>query len=257
MKQLLVSLIVLVFVTAPASANMVVDGGFETGLVGSGHTVVTDGQTIGGWTVEASEPSGIWLIYDTVPPAFWADMFIPEGTQCLHIGESLRLNTISQTVSGFVPGGSYELSLASMEYGAYGNELGLQVYNGTTAGYDLNVTYTGSPERDPSIQNQFEYSTHQFIATGATLDLIITNEAGSGLTIDDISIVSTSPIGIVTVTLDDPDGLSVGEEGPGSDDYTIVLGREPTDDVTISLEDTFEPEQVSIVPGTLVFTAGN
>ncbi|KKL45686.1 hypothetical protein LCGC14_2353130, partial [marine sediment metagenome] len=65
-----------------------------------------------------------------------------------------------------------------------------------------------------------------------------TNEVGTGMTIDDISIV---PTGTVTVTLDDPNGLSVGEEGPGSDDYTVVLGYGPTNNVTIYLEDTSEP----------------
>jgi len=257
MKIILVGLLVLVCAAAPAGANLVIDGGFETGLTGKSHVVVTDGQTIGAWTVEASQPTGVWLVYDTSGPAFWADMFVPEGTQMLHIGETLRLNTIRQTVSGFVVGQMYELSLASMEYGAYGNQLTLQVYNGTTASYALNVTYAGSPIRNPVIQNWLEYSTHQFTATGATLDLIITNEAGSGLTIDDISIVFLGLVGTVTVTLDDPKGLSVSEQGSTSDNYTVTVSREPLADVAVTLEDTSDPDQVTIVPNALVFNAGN
>ena len=64
-----------------------------------------------------------------------------------------------------------------MEYGAsYNNELTLQVYNAATAGYDLNLTYTGSPVKSEGATS-LGYSTHQFTATRATLNLIITNLA--------------------------------------------------------------------------------
>ena len=256
LMKIILCLIVLVFAAASAGAVTLLNGSFEEPHIdGSGDTVYTDGETIGAWTVIASQPTGVLLCYDDGVPPVWR-LPMADGSQMVHIGESTKLNTLTQTITGFAPGVLYELSIASFEYGdAYNNELTLQVYNGATASYDLNLTYTGSPVK--GIDSSMGYSTHQFTASGATLDLIITNESGSALTIDDVSIIPSVPIGIVTVTLDDPCGLSVGEEGPGSDDYTIVLGREPTDDVTIELEDTSEPDQVLIVPGALVFTAGN
>ena len=44
MKNLVMSLVILAFATAPVAANMVVDGGFELGLVGEDWLWLYDGD---------------------------------------------------------------------------------------------------------------------------------------------------------------------------------------------------------------------
>ena len=116
-------------------------------------------------------------------------MAMAEGTQSLHIGESARLNTISQVISDFVVGQTYQISLAACVYGeGYTNANLLQVYNAGTASYDLDTTFSGSV-RDGSILNDMLYSTHNFTATGTELLLSITNPAGDAMQLDDITII--------------------------------------------------------------------
>jgi len=367
MKKLLVSLIVLVFAAAPASAqNLVVDGGFE-GLVNPPNwsSVAEDGETFGAWTGHTIPPNAIWLLKGNS----WLP---PEGVISCHIGDRWGACSISQVVSGFEIGGTYEVSIAAVAYTGSVSHPGatLKVTNLATGAADLEEVTVPAPIELAVVP--FEYSSFEFTASNTELELEIFNPAGFATNVDDVSIVlmtnvldvqptelnvyeegettdtftialvsqptnnvtvtlnpetadiklnaaaagaavditftssdwdtpqtvtvkavddteaegleeivnillssfSVDPnfeedpagsvsvtvvdndIPTVTLTLDDPNGLSVGEEGPGSDDYTIVLGYEPTSNVTIHLEDTSEPDQVSI-PGTLVFTAGN
>ena len=186
MKKLLISLIVLAFVAAPVSANMVVDGGFETphftGEAAMKYT--TTGQTHGAWTMICQYSTGIDIRYDTVGAPFWADIEFAEGTQMASIGESTRNNAVEQLVSGFVIGETYELSLASISYGAsYLQELDLNV------GTDLDLTIAAGAVRDPSISNVMGYTSHQFVASATDLLLTIENPYGSVNVIDDVSIV--------------------------------------------------------------------
>ena len=258
MKKLLVGLVVLLFAAAPAGAqNLIANGGFETPhWDGSGGFTYQDGETMGPWTFTCSTSSGVIIYYDTVDEPFMYDIAFAEGTQICSMGEVTRLNTATQTISGLSVGGSYEIELALISYGGqYLQELIIQMYDPVADAYDLN--YTMVPEAVRGVTTEMAYQSVQFTASAATLELRITNPSTAVNFIDDVSITSAGPSGIVTVTLDDPCGLSVGEEGPGSDDYTVVLGREPSADVTIHLEDSSELDQVLIVPGTLVFTAGD
>ena len=52
-------------------------------------------------------------------------------------------------------------------------------------------------------------------------------------------------------------GLEVDEEGPTTDQYTIVLRAEPVADVMIYPSDDADPNEVMISPSTLTFTAAN
>ena len=147
MRKLLVSLIVLAFAVVPVNAATIVDGGFENPhFDGESYAVYYDGDTMGGWSVSSPDTYGILLAYDTVnaPPRMW-DMVFPEGTQALHIGESARENTISQVISDFVVGQTYEISIAACVWGeGYLNANLLQVYNADTASYDLDAVVVGS-----------------------------------------------------------------------------------------------------------------
>ena len=49
----------------------------------------------------------------------------------------------------------------------------------------------------------------------------------------------------------------VSEEGTTSDQYTMVLASQPTSDVNIYMQDLSGPDQVTIVPESLVFTIGD
>jgi len=76
----------------------------------------------------------------------------------------------------------------------------------------------------------------------------------NGITIDSITVnITDNDTAGVTVS---ETTLSVDEEGPTSDTYTIVLDTQPADDVTITL-DVSEGGQVTLSTSTLTFTAAN
>lgn len=188
MRKLIVCLIVLAFAVAPVSAATLVNGGFEDPHVdGYGYDVYTDGMDLGGWLVTASEPTGVLLMYtDWSASEMWGINF-GEGSQMMHIGESTRLNTISQTISDFVVGQEYTLTIGANTYGSsYTNENYLQVYNAGTASYDLDAIVVGS---DRGITGDLLYTSYNFTATGTELELSVTNPAGAAMTIDGITLV--------------------------------------------------------------------
>jgi len=258
MKKLLVSLIVLIFAAASVSANMVVNGGFETPhFTGNAYEWFDDGENIGGWDVSSPDGQGVLVGYDTVntPPSMWK--YMAEGTQLLHIGEGTGLNTVSQTISGFTVGAKYELSLASCEYGpSYANILYLQVYNAGTSSYDLDITYTDSPPSGTTM----EYSYHEFTASGTTLELMITNDDAAAMTIDDVSIVIIGTKVGTTV----PTSLELWEkasQGPTSGTFTLVLDNSPsgTDTITVDIDPNSNGNGVDLIvsPEQLTFTSAD
>ena len=183
MKKLLVSLIVLAFATVGASANMVVDGSFE-GFVApdSGWTAIAaDGETFGAWTGHPSGATHIWL-YDDVSGA------PADGTASAHLGDGYTTASISQLVSGFTIGETYEVSLAAIAYADPCHPGGgLKVTDLDTALDDLDVTFATNPGAlgDPMV-----YSSFLFTASNTELELAISNPtAGYALHVDDVSIV--------------------------------------------------------------------
>ena len=108
MKKLLVSLIVLMFAAAPVSAqNLVVDGSFE-GLCGGGWCAFPQDSTVGAWT--ALECQSWFYEGEDANPA--------DGTGQIHIGHGYSAGYVSQLVSGFIVGATYELSFAVCAYNA-------------------------------------------------------------------------------------------------------------------------------------------
>ncbi len=240
MKKLLVSLIVLLFAAAPVSANMVVDGGFETPHF-TGEAAMKyqyTGDTHGAWTMTCQYTTGIDIRYDTVGEAFWADIVFAEGTQLASIGESTRNNAVSQTISGFVIGIQYEIELALISYGAsYLQELIIQMYDPVAEAYDLDYIMVPAAVRDPSIRNDMVYQSVQFIASAVELELIIENPSTAVNVIDDVSIVSLGPV-VGTV---DPTSLEVWEkasQGTTTGAFTVVLNSSPgaTDTITVDID---------------------
>ena len=249
MKKLLFSLIVLVFAVVPASAqNLVVDGDFETPHIeGAAYQAFSLGADIGAWNYSASNDTyGVLLCYDTnSSQPVWRNMYMSDGTQMFHIGESARDNTITQVVSGFTVGAKYELSLAGMNWNdGYLFELGLQVYNADTDSYDLDVVDDmGGPDgpavRTPGTNQEMPYISHEFNASNTELELSINNPAGAAWTIDDVSIIITG----VVVGSTDPTSLDVWEnasQGPTSATFSVVLnadpGVNPGDTITVTID---------------------
>ena len=185
MRKLIVCLIVLVFAAVPADA-MVLDGSFE-GFVApdSGWTdIAGDGETFGAWTAHATGATHIWLYDD-------AGVSVPEGTASAHMGDGYTVASISQLVSGFTIGSTYEVSLAAIAYADDTSHPGggLKVTDLDTALDDLDVTFTTNPgtvfSGDPWI-----YSSFQFVASNTELELSISNPtAGYATHVDDVSIV--------------------------------------------------------------------
>lgn len=238
MKKLLVSLIVLVFAAAPVSANMVVDGGFETPHF-TGEAAMKyqyTGDTHGAWTMTCQYTTGVDIRYDTVGEVFWADIVFAEGTQLASIGESTRNNAVSQEISGFVIGIQYEIELALISYGAsYLQELIIQMYDPAADAYDLDYIMVPDAVRDPSIRNDMAYQTVQFTASAVTLELIIENPYDSVNIIDDVSIVSLGPV-VGTAT---PAALDVWEkasQGTTTETFTVVLNSSPGAGDTITVD---------------------
>lgn len=104
------ALVLILGAAAAARANpIVLDGGFETPVVGAGQAVgFHTGETFGAWYVDSAvyDASVIDKDYNH-PSALWP--VPPEGRQYLYLGDSLSVSRISQQVS-LVAGHNYTFS---------------------------------------------------------------------------------------------------------------------------------------------------
>ena len=191
MKKLILCFIVLVFTVAPAGANLVVDGSFEFGYSGADLwvAVAVDGGTFGAWTFHSPDLRSMWLGVDTVDSVM-NNFIIPDGTSLAHTGDAYGFNWITQLVSGFVVGGTYEVSLAGVAYAIRDPLWGiLEVYDpvGDPCEYDLQVNFdVAEPLRRDD--TPMLYSSYQFIASNTELELAIIDPQDHALNIDDVSI---------------------------------------------------------------------
>ncbi len=185
MRKLIVCLIVLVFAAVPASA-MVLDGSFEGfAAVGSGWTAIAyDGDTFGAWTAHMPAGRNAWLYDD-------ATITVPDGTTSLHLGDGYDIGAVSQLVSGFSIGATYEVSLAAIAYadGTSHPGGGLKVTDLGTGLDDLDVTFVVNPGTVYSGE-PWIYSSFLFTASNTELELSISNPTnGYALHVDDVTIV--------------------------------------------------------------------
>ena len=192
MRKLIICFIVLVFAAAPAIANLVVDGSFEFGDTGEDLwlNVASDGGTFGAWTFHSPDLRSMWLGVDTVDSVM-INYIIPDGTSLAHTGDAYGFNWITQLVSGFVVGRTYEVSLAGIAYAIRDPLWGiLEVYDpvGDPCTYDLQVNFdVAEPLRKGD--TAMLYSSYQFVASNTELMLSIIDPAGHALNIDDVSII--------------------------------------------------------------------
>ena len=182
-------LIVLAFAALPASANMVTDGGFEFGDGGEDNwTPWADGVVNGAWTAHGN----LALMSDVVD-GIVAGEIIPEGSEACHIGEGATFNYITQEISGFVVGETFEVTLAAVSYNSnYAGPGEIELYNAVDEVSDLYEDFdatVGGWDGSAWIETPFLYTSHQFVASNTDLVMNVINPGGRALTVDDISLV--------------------------------------------------------------------
>ena len=185
-------LIVLAFAALPASANMVTDGGFEFGHGGEDNvTAWGNGVVFGAWTCFSSGAASV-LLSDVVDGIVWGQI-IPEGSEAVHIGEGATFTYITQEISGFVVGETYEVTLAALSYNSnYAGPGEIELYNAVDEVSDLYEDFdatVGGWDGSAWIETPFLYTSHQFVASNTDLVMNVINPGGRALTVDDISLV--------------------------------------------------------------------
>jgi len=262
MRKLLVSLIVLVFAAAPASAqNLVVDGSFENfGASGVWTSIADDGEAFGAWTAHTTPPNAIWLLLHNPD----SDEFMPDGVVSCHVGDRRDAASITQVVSGLQPGGTYEVSVAVVAYTGDVNHPGatMTITDLATGIEDLEEVTMPAPFDLYSVA--FEYSSFEFVASNTELEIEIFNPHDYATQIDDVSIVLLVPPGplVGTVTpLSDP--MNVSEENPAGTaiQFSVVLDQEPGADVNVAVTPPDDDLTLNALgpdtPVNLTFTTAN
>ena len=185
MKKLLMSSMVLVCAAVPASANLIVDGGFELDLL-TGPDEWLDyfaGDTMGAWDVTAKD---VMLFGVGNGDGAWSGPAL-EGNEIANLGSGYGEGRIEQAFAT-TPGELYDVSFWAKEYEGTNTPTGIvyvRVYNGS--GDDLNVTTTYD-------LTWTQYS-HTFTASEATSILEFTNgsysgpDAPDGVSLDAVSVV--------------------------------------------------------------------
>jgi hypothetical protein len=170
-------------VSATPLPSNVLDGGFEAPGIGVGNYEY--GPVGAPWTFNGASPSGSGIIANG---SAFSNLDAPEGSQAAFVQED---GTITQTISGFIPGTNYTLSFLAAE--RPGNA---QSWNVT-----VNGAVVGNFNPGSSATAYVEYSTN-FTATAGTetLSFVGTDLAGGDNTIflDDVqvtlSIIPASPL---------------------------------------------------------------
>ncbi|HEV2329882.1 MAG TPA: DUF642 domain-containing protein, partial [Verrucomicrobiae bacterium] len=168
-------------VSAAPLSSMVLDYGFEAPVI-SDHQYNPSGAS---WTFSGASPDGSGLIANG---SAFGNPNAPEGVQAAFVQE---YGTITQTISGFIPGTNYTISFLAAE--RPGDS---QSWNVTVDG-----SVVGSFNPGSSATSYEEYSTN-FTATSATetLGFVGTDLAGGDNTIfiDDVqislSVIPASPL---------------------------------------------------------------
>jgi len=234
-KNVVMILISMLFAVGSASAELINYGGFETGEAGGSLMYYNVGSNIPvgdptGWTVDATTTDDNTVV---ILISGWEGSGIPmvsEGAEFMHIGNSIKAGGISQSFATNI-GSVYELSLLAWNWGATGDGF-LDISIGDLVEDDLAVVdyATGGT-------SLLEFN---FTAVDTTSTLTLFNNAGSGLSVDAVSVVPAAPVEIVHT-----EGATlVFEENETTDSFTIVLTEEPNVPVTITVDP--ETDDVSL-----------
>ena len=188
MRKLIVLLIVLAFAAAPASANMVTDGGFEFGGTGEDLFTVYPSGTLGAWTCTA-DTLGFALMTDSVDQIVYQH-HMPEGNQAMVVAEGPYFGYIQQSISGFTIGQTYELTLAAMTWSSDQLNGGhVEVYDSVADVYDLEWDFAANNSGyGTETVEEYLYSSAQFTASATDLTLSIIQLDGGAVSVDDVSI---------------------------------------------------------------------
>ena len=189
MKKLIVCLTLFAFVGS-ANAELINYGGFETGETGGSHHYYPAGTNIPagdptGWTANAGDDTTIISLADG-----WSGM-TAVGAEFMHIGNSVKAGGISQSFATDI-GQTYNLSFLVWNWAASGNGF-LDFSVGDLVEDDLAVVdyATGGT-------SLLEFN---FTAVDTTSTLTFWNNAGSGLSLDEVSVVIPEPATICLLGL--------------------------------------------------------
>ncbi len=178
MKQIkFVALAIVFLFSTSAQAVFISNAGFEQDISGGTITSYFSGDSIFGWTVTASD-------VETVTSGFWAPS---EGLRSLDLN-GVNPGAISQTISGFITGATYEL-LFDMG-GNFYSPAPSQVANVSIGAATQNFTYVPEIGDTPSSFTWKEMSL-LFIATGTSQTLSFSQVSiypASGAALDNVRI---------------------------------------------------------------------
>jgi hypothetical protein len=183
----------IVIATNQMTAPTIADFGFETPSLGSGNYQYNPSGA--GWTFEGASPDGSGLVANG---SGFSNPNAPEGVQAAFLQE---YSTISQAISGFIPGINYTITFAAAERG-FGNN------GGQTWNVMIDNTVVGS--YDPGAgATAFVNYTASFTASAAvhTLSFVGTDSGGGNNTVflDNVTIdVATNQLAAPAITLTAP-----------------------------------------------------
>ena len=152
------------------------DFGFEVPYIGTANTNYQYGPAGSGWTFSGNSPFGSGIVGNG---SAFSNPNAPEGIQAAFVQE---YGTISQTISGFVPGTNYTIMFLAAERPGYAGESWKVTVNGTQVG-------SYNPGASATAYTAYKAS---FVATAAseTVAFVGTDSAGGDNTvfIDDVQI---------------------------------------------------------------------
>jgi hypothetical protein len=154
------------------------DFGFETPAIGSGNYQYSPSGVV--WTFGGASPNGSGIVANG---SGFSNLNAPEGTQAAFVQED---GTVSQAISGFVPGTTYMVTFAAAQ------RPGANQHGGESWNVAINGTVIGSFNPGPNATNYVNY-TATFVASASTqtLSFVGTDTAGGDNTvfIDNVQII--------------------------------------------------------------------
>jgi hypothetical protein len=190
--------VILMVSCAAASANLIVDGGFELPIAGpgglnSGSINFSPGQTIDGvWSVFGSSTGNVSIYPNTETGPGGVTYTVEEGTQALDLtgtvdnGSSIGVQQQIPTVAGTL----YSLTFYLGDI----NNPGYPASGAAIVGVQLNGAsfQTASNDSSSGLSVSFEPFTYTFTATSSTTTIGFLNETAAGVGINAVDNVSVN-----------------------------------------------------------------
>jgi hypothetical protein len=168
-------------------ADVIVNGSFETPYVGPGspydpydYNIYPNGG-VPGWTSNNNETEIGYTPQEVGYPAY-------AGIQSLELNGS-TFDTISQTVTGLVPGQTYQLSWAYGVRADYGPQQANIIFGGVTVATDSTAIYGLTPGWFLNTADVTATATSEVLSFQAVDTTVLGGSPGGGNEIDAVSLV--------------------------------------------------------------------